>query len=116
VSQSFTDTLDDDLNISGALASLFEFVKKISLPLSRSRLNARERDDVLAMMKKMDGVLGVMDFREEVFSEEVLKLLRERESLRRAGQWQASDELRGRLLSMGVEVSDTSDGMVWRLK
>lgn len=116
VSQSFTDTLDDDLNISGALASLFEFVKKISLPLSRSRLNARERDDVLAMMKKMDGVLGVMDFREEVFSEEVLKLLRERESLRRAGQWQASDELRGRLLSMGVEVSDTPEGMVWRLK
>jgi cysteinyl-tRNA synthetase len=116
VNQSFANALDDDMNISGALASLFEFVKQISLPVSRSELNAKERDDVLDMIKKIDSVLGVMDFREEVVSEEVLKLLRERESLRRSGQWQASDEIRERLLSRGVVVSDTPDGMVWRLK
>ena len=116
VNQSFANALDDDMNISGALASLFEFVKQISLPVSRSELNAKERDDVLDMIKKIDSVLGVMDFREEVVSEEVLKLLRERESLRRSGHWQASDEIRERLLSRGVVVSDTPDGMVWRLK
>ena len=116
VNQSFTNAMDDDLNISGALASLFEFVKKISIPVSRSRLNAKERDEVLDMMKKIDAVLGVMDFREEIVNEEVRRLLRERESLRQAGQWQASDGIRDKLLSMGIEVSDTPGGMVWRLK
>jgi cysteinyl-tRNA synthetase len=116
VNQSFIDAMDDDLNISAALASLFEFVKKISIPLSQSRLNEKERDNILAMMKKMDGVLGVMDFEEEVIGEEAWKLLQEREALRLSGQWKASDDIRDRLLTMGIEVSDTPEGMVWRLK
>jgi cysteinyl-tRNA synthetase len=116
VNQSFINAMDDDLNISSALASLFEFVKKISIPLSRSQLSERERDNILAIMKKMDSVLGVMNFREEIISEEVSKLLQEREALRRAGQWNASDDIRDRLLVLGIEVSDTPDGMVWRLK
>jgi cysteinyl-tRNA synthetase len=116
VNQSFIDAMDDDLNISAALASLFEFVKKISIPLSQSRLNEKDRDNILAMMKKMDGVLGVMDFEEEVIGEEAWKLLQEREALRLSGQWKASDDIRDRLLTMGIEVSDTPEGMVWRLK
>lgn len=116
VNQSFIDAMDDDLNISAVLASLFEFVKKISIPLSHTRLNEKERDNILAMMKKMDGVLGVMNFEEEVIGEEVWNLLQEREVLRQAGQWKASDDIRNRLLAAGIEVSDTPEGMVWRLK
>jgi cysteinyl-tRNA synthetase len=66
-------------------------------------------------MKKMDDVLGVMSFEEELIGEEVWKLLQEREALRRAGHWKASDDIRDRLLTMGIEVSDTPEGMVWRL-
>jgi cysteinyl-tRNA synthetase len=115
VNQSFTNAMDDDLNVSAALACLFEFVKKISAPLSRAHLNEKERDRVLAIMKKMDDVLGVMNFEEEVIGEEVWKLLQEREAMRRSGHWKASDDVRDRLLTMGVEVSDTPEGMVWRL-
>ncbi len=115
VNQSFTKAMDDDLNVSAALASLFEFVGKISLPLSQARLNQREKDNILAVMKKMDDVLGVMSFEEELIGEEAWKLLREREALRRAGHWKASDDIRDRLLIMGIEVSDTLEGMVWRL-
>ncbi|MFH1080336.1 MAG: cysteine--tRNA ligase [Pseudomonadota bacterium] len=115
VNQSFTNAMDDDLNVSAALACLFEFVKKISVPLSHAHLNEKERDRILAAMKKMDDVLGVMNFKEETISEEVWKLLREREDLRRAGQWKASDDIRDRLLTKGIEVSDTPKGMVWRM-
>jgi cysteinyl-tRNA synthetase len=108
--------MDDDFNISGGLASLFEFVRKISVALSRSQLNARERDHVLDMMKKIDTVLGVMSFSEEAISDEALKLMRERELLRKQGNWDASDEIRRKLLAMGIEVSDVPEGMTWRLK
>ncbi|MCU0614976.1 MAG: cysteine--tRNA ligase [Desulfobacterales bacterium] len=116
VNQSFIAAMDDDLNISAALASLFEFVRKVSLPLSQARLNQKDKDSILSTMKKMDDVLGVMSFAEEVISDEVWKMLREREALRQTGQWKASDDIRNRLLAAGVEVSDTAEGMVWRLK
>lgn len=116
VSQSFGEAMDDDLNISAVLAALFEFVKEISLPLSQARLNQKERDDILSVMKKIDGVLGVMSFDEEIISEGIKKLLQEREVLRQTGQWKAADDIRNRLLAEGVEISDTPDGMIWRLR
>jgi cysteinyl-tRNA synthetase len=116
VKQGFNGAMDDDFNISGGLASLFEFVRKISVPLSRGQMNARQRDEVLDMMKKIDTVLGVMNFSEEAISEEALQLMNEREILRKNGNWNASDEIRKKLLAMGIEVSDVPDGMTWRLK
>ncbi len=116
VNQAFTDAMDDDLNISGALASLFEFVKKVSIPLSRAQLNEKERDHIFDIMKKIDSVLGVINFEEEMISEEVEELLRQREAMRRTGHWEASDEIRKKLMTMGIEISDTPEGMTWRLK
>jgi cysteinyl-tRNA synthetase len=116
VKQKFSGALDDDFNISSALASLFEFVRQISVPLSRGLLNEKERGDVLDIMTKMDSVLGVINFKEEALSEEALRLLQERKDLRKAGNWRASDEIRKKLLDMGIEVSDTASGMMWRVK
>jgi cysteinyl-tRNA synthetase len=116
VKHGFANAMDDDFNISGGLASMFEFMGKISVPLAHGQLNVKERDRVLDIMKKMDAVLGIMNFSEEAITDEALQLLRERESLRKQGDWDASDEIRRRLLEMGIEVSDTSEGMTWRLK
>jgi cysteinyl-tRNA synthetase len=57
-----------------------------------------------------------MNFTEETLSEEVLLLLEERKVLRNACDWKASDEIREKLLDLGIEVSDTAQGMTWRLK
>jgi cysteinyl-tRNA synthetase len=116
VKQGFSSAMDDDFNISGALASLFEFVGKISSSVSQGQLSEKERDNVLDVMKNIDTVLGVMNFKEETLSEEALLLLEERKVLRKAGNWKSSDEIREKLLDLGIEVSDTAQGMTWRLK
>jgi cysteinyl-tRNA synthetase len=116
VKQSFADAMDDDFNISGGLASLFAFVRKISAPLSRGQLSVKERDSVLDVLKKIDSVIGVMNFTEVAIGDDALRLLEERESLRKQGNWMASDEIRRRLLAMGIEVSDTPGGVTWRYK
>jgi len=116
VKQGFSSAMDDDFNISGALASLFEFVGKISSSVSQGQLSEKERDNVLDVMKNIDTVLGVMNFTDETLSEEALLLLEERKVLRKAGNWNASDEIREKLLDLGIEVSDTAQGMTWRLK
>ncbi len=98
------------------LASLFEFVKRVSVPLSRSQLNAGERDRIFAMMKKIDSALGILHFEEETISDAARELIKQREILRKTGQWEESDTIRKKLLALGIEVSDTPAGMSWRLK
>ena len=116
VRQGFADAMDDDLNISGTLVSLFAFVKKINLPFFRGQLSKKQRDDVLDTMKKIDAVLGIMDFGEEKISEEARGLLARREAARRTGGWKEADAMREKLSEMGIEVSDTPRGVTWRLK
>ena len=116
IKQRFSDAMDDDFNISDTMASLFEFVGKVSIPLSLGQLSEREKDNVLAILARIDEVLGVMNFEEETLSDDALRLLEEREASRRRGDWNASDEIRKRLLGMGIEISDTASGVTWRLK
>jgi cysteinyl-tRNA synthetase len=49
-------------------------------------------------------------------SEDALRLVEEREASRKRGDWKASDEIRKKLLGMGIEISDTAHGVTWRLK
>jgi cysteinyl-tRNA synthetase len=114
--QRFIAAMDDDLNISGALASLFSFVKKTSVPLAQGLLTFEQRDQVLDVMKKVDDVLGVMKFEEEQISKEALVLIKKREALRAAEQWAEADEIRQKLLDVDIVVADTPEGVVWRLK
>jgi cysteinyl-tRNA synthetase len=116
IKQRFSDAMDDDFNISDTMASLFEFVGKVSIPLSLGQLSERERDNVLDVLKRIDDVLGVMNFEEETLSEDAIRLLEERARARRIGDWKASDEIRKKLLGMGIDISDTAHGVTWRLK
>jgi len=116
VNQDFTEAMDDDLNISGALASVFEFIRKVNVPLTERRLNKKEWGKIIKTMKKIDSVLGIMDFEEEKISEEALGLLEKREEARAAGNWNESDRIREKLSEMGIIVLDTPNGTIWKIK
>jgi cysteinyl-tRNA synthetase len=116
IKQRFSDAMDDDFNISDTMASLFEFVGKVSVALSLGQLSERERDNVLDVLARIDEVLVVMSFEEETLSEDALRLLEEREASRKRGDWKNSDEIRKKLLGMGIQISDTARGATWRLK
>jgi len=116
IKQRFSDAMDDDFNISDTMASLFEFVGKVSVALSLGQLSERERDNVLDVLARIDEVLVVMSFEEETLSEDALRLLEEREASRKRGDWKNSDEIRQKLLGMGIQISDTARGATWRLK
>ena len=116
VNQDFTEAMDDDLNISGALASVFEFIRKVNVPLTERRLNKKEWGKIIKTMKKIDSVLGIMDFEEEKISEEALGLLEKREETRAAGNWNESDRIREKLSGMGIIVLDTPNGTIWKIK
>lgn len=119
VKKGFSEALDDDLNMSSALASLSEFVRAVNVPLGEGRLSEKDRDKVVDVMKRVDSVLGIMNFEEDVtgaVGEDVLKLIEQREDARRKARWEEADRVRDELLRRGVAVYDTPEGPRWTLK
>ena len=112
----FAEAMDDDLNISAALAALFGFVKRVSAPLARNAFSPEERDRILEALRSIDSVLAVMDFEEERLDEEAQRLIDVRNEHRRNRKWKEADEIRDRLLAMGVEIKDTPTGTTWKKK
>ncbi|HOO91291.1 MAG TPA: hypothetical protein PLA74_10755 [Syntrophales bacterium] len=108
--------MDDDFNISGALACLFEFVRKINIPLAEKQLNTKQRDMILDTMNGINSVLCIMNFEEETLNEDAAKLMEERTKARAAGDWEKSDNLRKELSELGIIVHDTPEGTIWTLK
>lgn len=114
--QNFMKAMDDDFNISGALAAVFAFVKAVNIPLSKRNLDDRERISVLEALKTIDSVLGVMSLEEQHLGDEIEGLLEKREEARRRKDWRESDRIRDELLRGGVEIQDTPEGTVWTLR
>ncbi len=112
----FTEAMDDDLNISAALAALFGFVKRVSAPLARHAFSEKDRDRILEVLKAVDSVLAVMEFEEERIGNEVAVLIEKRNEMRRTKRWKEADEIRDELLAMGVVVQDTPAGVTWKKK
>ncbi|MBP7341137.1 MAG: cysteine--tRNA ligase [Smithellaceae bacterium] len=110
------DALDDDLNIAEALAALFDFIGKVNAPLAEGRINQAEAGKVLKALETINNVVGILDFGEPVVAGDVESLIARREEARKAGRWQEADLLRDQLTGLGVEVLDSRQGTLWRMK
>lgn len=111
----FERSLDDDLNIPGAMASIFIFLRKVNPLITEGKLSQDQASSILKMLEKFDQVLDVMDFeRMEVIDPEVEILIERRERARRHKNWEEADRIRHELLSMGIHIEDTKDGPVWK--
>lgn len=114
--QRFTKALDDDLNISGALAAIFTFIRKLNPLLWQQGISKADKRQILEVLKKIDTVLDIMDFHEARIDPEVFKLIKERDEARKAKDWVRADALRAELSAKGIEIIDTPHGTVWRLR
>ena len=112
----FVAALDDDLNIAGALAALFDFIGKVNIIIVQAVVNKSDAGKILAALKNINEVLGIMDFAEQVVQKEIRELLEKRAAARNAQNWQQADSIRDELANLGVAVLDTPQGAVWQFK
>ena len=113
LNKRFVDEMDDDFNISGALAAFFEFMKRTNPLLDKNLLHPKEQERVISAVERINSVLGIMTFEENQLPAEIAGLLRERKNLRDQANWQAADEIRKKLADMGINVYDHPHGMTW---
>ena len=115
VQRCFGEAMDDDLNISVALASLFDFVRDVNNLLDNNELSKAEAEKVHALLTNFDNVLGVVGKVEvETLPQEGALLIEKREQARKAKDWKTADEIRQQLKAVGIVVEDTAQGVRWR--
>jgi cysteinyl-tRNA synthetase len=111
-SQRFKAALADDLNISAALAALFDLVRELNTLCDENKLGQNEAQEALKLLAEWDCVLGVLPLqkKEEELPVDLLRLLELRETARSEKNWRVSDEMRDEILARGYTIEDTPSG------
>jgi cysteinyl-tRNA synthetase len=110
----YAAALDDDLNVSAALAVLFDLVREINRRIDARALSTADANRAVALLQSFDEVLAILPDAGDDVDAETRAMLDEREAARARRDWAASDQLREELARRGIAVEDTRDGQRWR--
>jgi cysteinyl-tRNA synthetase len=109
--QSFAEALDDDLNISAALAAVFDFIRDVNRRIDKDEVSAAGAAKAEALLDRLDEVTGLFAApKDEVAPERVKELVEERQQARRDKDYARADAIRDELAAEGWVVEDTQDG------
>lgn len=106
--------MDDDFNTADAISAIFELVK-----LSNSTANDHSSVEYLTYikeeMKELCDVMGIIvEKKEEVLDSQVEEMIAARQQARKDKNFALADEIRGKLLEMGIVLEDTREGVKWK--
>ncbi len=111
--EGFFAALDDDLNISSALAVLFETLRESNRRMDlgdEGKLSPAQARGLLNWLARVDGVLALEPEASQSIPPEVEELVAARAAARAAKEWKKSDEIRDQIAALGWLVKDTKDG------
>ncbi|MCB1181458.1 MAG: cysteine--tRNA ligase [Chlamydiia bacterium] len=107
----FNQALADDLNISLALASLFDLTREINIAYDRGVLTPADANAVVELFKMFNLVLNIFDFKtDEGPSTELIILMKKRKQARKEKNFKEADRLRDEIYANGYEIEDTPNG------
>lgn len=109
---AFSKALADDLNISLALASIFDLVREVNTLCDAKKIGQEGAQKTLSLLKQLNAVLGVLPLgaKEEEIPAHLLELLKKREEARVFKNWAVADSCRKELLAQGYFIEDTPQG------
>ena len=110
----FEAAMEDDFNTADAVSAIFELVK-----LANSTADSSSTGKYVSSLRQMIGqlcdVLGIITERKaEILDSEIEAMIEERQQARKAKNFALADEIRGRLLDMGIALEDTREGVKWK--
>ena len=106
--------LMDDLNTPGLITELNNIVKEYNSSNS-------EKDNIKSRLSLISSVLGILEdetFNEisEEFKNKINDMVLKRSEAKNNKDFETADAIRDKLLELGVEINDSSDGTEWKLK
>ena len=106
--------MEDDFNTADAISALFELVKLGNTTVTENSTKAYAaflKDEIV----KLCDVLGIIAERKsEVLDSEIEEMIAARQQARKAKNFALADEIRQKLLDMGIILEDTREGVKWK--
>ena len=110
----FEKAMDDDFNTADAITAIFDFVKFLNTNTDENSSKAYLTGLHDSLWRLAD-VLGlILDREEENLDDEIEELIQERQDARKNKDFAKADEIRDKLLSMGIVLEDTREGVKWK--
>jgi cysteinyl-tRNA synthetase len=120
--EAFGAAVRDDLNISEALAAVFNLVHAVNVAIDAKEVSAADAARVREAIDAFDRVLGVIglrraeDAKPPVPVEEIERLIGERKAARQRRDFAAADQIRRGLAERGILLEDNPSGTRWKRK
>lgn len=115
--QEFESSLDDDLNISGALGAVFTLIREVNNYREDNQLTSADAEKLKNFMEKADKILDVLEpaaEEKDELSKEEKQLIKAREQARENKNWEKADEIRDKLQERGIMIQDGPEGTTWK--
>jgi len=120
--EKFEQAMADDFNTPEALAVMFDLVRALN---TARQQNSSDVPALASLLKKLGGVLGILQLDPEVFFKgeakagdlsdaQVETLIAERTQARADKNWSESDRIRDLLAEQGIVLDDSKSGTTWR--
>jgi len=108
--KKFVEAMDNNFNTANGIATVFELIKEINTNLDN--LSEESVEETIKFLEETQQIFGVefLEKEKEEASEEVRKLVEEREEARKEKNWSKADELRDKIRELGFKVVDTKEG------
>ena len=113
--KDFEAAMEDDNNTANAESAVYEIVRVANAGADENSSKAYVEELLSVIHKLCDGVLGVKtDRKTELLDGDIEKLIEERQAARKAKDFKRADEIRDELLSKGIILEDTREGVKWK--
>ncbi len=107
-------TLMDDLNTPGLIAELNKIVKGYNSSEEERKITKEK----LILIGSVLGILQDESFNKisDELRNQIEELILKRDKAKKNKDYEEADKIREELLNLGIEIKDTSNGTVWKLK
>ena len=110
----FKEAMDDDINTSAALATVFDFVRMVNQRDTHSPIPPNDAAAAVEFLQEIDGVLSILRQQPELLDEEIARQIEARQAARKRRDFAEADRIRAWLLSQGIQLEDTREGVRWK--
>lgn len=112
--EGFERAMDNDFNTADAIAAVFDLVKYINTTADGSR-SKEYLESLFVRLLTLTDVMGIVIEKEkEMLDEEIEVLIEKRQAARKERNFVLADQIRDELLSKGIILEDTREGVKWK--
>ena len=110
----FINAMDDDINTADAISSIFELARFINTNINEES-SIEFAKMCLNEFEELTNVLNIVNKKqEEILDEDIEKLIQDRTNAKKNKDFALADEIRNKLLEMGIVLEDTRQGTKWK--